>query len=55
MYHDEIFKSALTEAKAESIVEYKREIVSMEKAIQKFLSNILEYSDNISESDFQLQ
>ena len=55
MYHDEVFKSALSEAKEESLEEYKNEIHSMEKAIQSFFSGFFEFADNITEHDFQLQ
>lgn len=54
MYHDEIFETALREAREESYHELKQEINSMEAAIEKFLTNILECTSSLSERDFHV-
>jgi hypothetical protein len=54
MYHDEIFENALLEAKAENFNSLKAEISTMEIAIERFLTNILECTSSISERDFNL-
>lgn len=54
MYHDEVFENALQEVKSESFTALKEEISSMECAIEKFLTNILECTSSISERDFHV-
>lgn len=52
MLHDEIFKTALSEAGAESCEALKDEVISMERAIERFLSSVLECTSNLSARDF---
>jgi len=54
MYHDEIFESAVREVKEENYIALKEEISSMERAIESFLSNILECTSSLSERDFHV-
>lgn len=54
MYHDKLFDSALREVKDESFQALKEEVISMEKAISKFLDEILECTSSIAERDFNL-
>lgn len=54
MYHDEIFEKALREAREESYVELKEEINTMEAAIERFLTNILECTVSKAERDFHV-
>lgn len=54
MYHDKLFDSALREVKDESFQALKEEVISMEKAISKFLDEVLECTSMISERDFNL-
>ncbi len=52
MYHDEIFESSLKTVKEESYQALRREISSMENAIERFLKNILECTSAKAERDF---
>lgn len=52
MYHDEIFENSLREVREESYRALKEEISSMEMAIERFLSNILECTSAKAERDF---
>ncbi len=54
MYHDKLFDSALREVKDESFQALKEEVISMERAISKFLDEILECTASIAERDFKL-
>ncbi len=54
MYHDKLFDSALREVKDESFQALKEEVISMERAISKFLDDILECTASIAERDFNL-
>ena len=54
MYHDKLFNSALREVKDESFQALKEEVISMERAISKFLDEILECTATIAERDFNL-
>ena len=55
MYHDKLFDSALREVKDESFQALlKEEVISMERAISKFLDEILECTASIAERDFNL-
>ncbi len=51
--HDEIFRTALCEAKSESYSALKNEVISMEKAIERFLANVFECAGSFTERDFQ--
>lgn len=53
--HDDIFKTALSEAQTESYAALKDEVISMEKAIEKFLTSVLECTGIMSESEFGLR
>ncbi len=52
MYHDEIFESSLRKVKEESYQALRREISTMENAIERFLCNILECTSAKAERDF---
>ena len=54
MNHDKLFDSALREVKDESFQALKEEVISMERAISKFLDDILECTASIAERDFNL-
>ena len=54
MYHDKLFNSALREVKDESFQALKEAVISMERAISKFLDEILECTASIAERDFNL-
>lgn len=54
MYHDEIFETALREAKEENFVALKEEISSMECAIEKFFATVLECTSAMTERDFNV-
>lgn len=54
MYQDEIFETALREAKEEGFVALKEEISTMECAIERFLTNILECTSSLTERDFHM-
>lgn len=42
MYHDELFREAFTEARAEVVQEFREELSSMEVALESFFNNVLE-------------
>lgn len=50
MYHDELFKAAFTEARAEVAQEFREELSSMEIALESFFNNVLECC-NISKGE----
>ena len=54
MYNDPIFEKALQDYKEESYAQLKNEVKSVESAIEKFLSQILECSATVSERDFNM-
>ena len=54
MYHDEIFESALKDAREESLRELKGEVKTVEMVIEKLLTQLLECSSSISERDFHV-
>ncbi len=54
MYHDEIFENALRDVKEENYKALKKEISSMELAIDKFLKIIFECSSSRAERDFNV-
>lgn len=54
MYHDEIFENALKDVKEESYKALKKEISTMECAIERFLKSVLECTTFRSERDFNL-
>ncbi len=52
MYQDEIYQKALEERKEESLKELKHEVKTVERLIEKFLTQILESSAFLAERDF---
>jgi hypothetical protein len=54
MYNDEIFKKALKDAKEESFRELRDEVKTVERVIEKLLTQLLECSTSISERDFHV-
>ena len=54
MYYDELFERAMRERREEGYSKLKKEISSMEIAIEKFLNNVLECTATISERDFNV-
>ena len=54
MYQDEVFENALRQSKEESYRELKSEVKSVERAIEKFLTQLLECSSLMSERDFNV-
>lgn len=54
MYHDEIFETALREAKEENYMALREEISSMECAIERFFKSVLECTTSLSERDFNV-
>lgn len=54
MYQDEIFDNALKEAKEESFRALQGEVKTVERVIEKLLTQLLECSASISERDFNV-
>lgn len=54
MYQDEIFESALKDAKEESLRELKGEVKTVEMVIEKLLTQLLECSSSVTERDFHV-
>ena len=54
MYQDKIFEDALRRSKEERFEQLKDEVKTVEKAIEKFLSQILECTASVSERDFNM-
>lgn len=54
MYQDEIFDNALKEAKEESFRALQGEIKTVERLIEKLLTQLLECSASVSERDFNV-
>ena len=52
MYHDDIFENSLREVKEESYNSLKKEISSVERAIEKFLNDIFECTTAAAARDF---
>ena len=52
MYKDEILENSLREVREESYQALKKEISSMENAIERFLSNFFECTSSKAERDF---
>ena len=52
MYQDEIFENALKEAREENYKALREEVSTVEKLIEKMLSQFLECSTSISERDY---
>jgi hypothetical protein len=54
MYNDEIFNKALKDAKEESFNELRDEVKTVERVIERLLTQLLECSTSISERDFHV-
>lgn len=54
MYEDEIFNNALKEAREEKFRELKCEVKTVERVIEKLLTQLLECSASVSERDFHV-
>lgn len=54
MYQDEVFESALKEAREESFRELQGEVKSVEMVIEKLLTQLFECTSSISERDFHV-
>ena len=54
MYHDEIFENALKDVKEESYKALKKEISTIECAIERFLTSVMECTTFKSERDFNM-
>ena len=54
MYTDEIFENALKETKEESFKALQGEVKSVERVIEKLLTQLLECTSSVSERDFHV-
>ena len=54
MYTDEIFENALKETKEESFKALQGEVKTVERVIEKLLTQLLECTSSVSERDFQV-
>lgn len=54
MYQDEIFESALRETKEESFRQLQGEVKTVERIIEKLLTQLLECTSSVSERDFHV-
>ncbi len=54
MYQDQLYEDALKEAKAESIQALKSEVKTVEKVIEKLLTQLFECTSSVSERDFHV-
>ena len=54
MYNDKIFEDALNETRKENFTNLKAEVKTMEGAIERFLTQILECTSTMSERDFNI-
>lgn len=54
MYQDEIFENALQETKAESLKQLQGEVKTVERVIEKLLTQLLECTSSVSERDFHV-
>lgn len=54
MYQDEIFENAVKEAKEESFLALKTDVKTVEKLINKLLTQLLECSASVTERDFHV-
>lgn len=54
MYQDEVFENALKDSKEESYRALQSEVKTVESAIEKFLTQLLECTSSISERDFNV-
>lgn len=54
MYTDEIFENALNETKEESFKALQGEVKTVERVIEKLLTQLLECTSSVSERDFHV-
>lgn len=54
MYNDEIFESALKESREDSFKELQCEVKTVERVIERLLTQLLESSSFVSERDFHV-
>lgn len=54
MYTDEIFENALKETKEESFKSLQGEVKTVERVIEKLLTQLLECTSSVSERDFHV-
>lgn len=54
MYNDEIFENAKTDKKANELKELKGEVKTVERIIEKLLTQLLECSSSVAERDFHV-
>lgn len=54
MYHDEIYENALKEAKEESFRQLQEEVKTVERVIERLLTQLLECSTLNSERDYNV-
>ncbi len=54
MYQDEIFDKSVQEAQIEGLRALKAEVKTVEKLIERLLTQLLECSSSISERDFNV-
>ena len=54
MYTDEIFENAIKETKEESFKALQGEVKTVERVIEKLLTQLLECTSSVSERDFHV-
>lgn len=54
MYQDKVFEDALKKSKEVQYRKLRFEVKAMERAIEKFLTQVLECTSTISERDFNM-
>lgn len=54
MYQDEVFESALKETREESFKALQGEVKTVERIIEKLLTQLLECSSSVTERDFHI-
>lgn len=54
MYQDEIFENALQETKAENLKQLQGEVKTVERVIERLLTQLFESTTFVSERDFHV-
>lgn len=54
MYQDEVFESALKDAREENLANLKTEVKTVERVIERLLTQLLECSTSIAERDYHV-
>lgn len=54
MYQDEVFESALKNSKEENFANLKTEVKTVERVIERLLTQLLECSTSVAERDFHV-